>query len=416
MIGIGRTAVSVMAAAVGIMAPGALGWAQEKPADSAESRPITKAESLEFGKGLAEAFVKLDSEGVTRAVDFDAILDAAIEGVKVPPGFREGFMEGAKGARERDGHPLIAEFRLAIQAGAVVRATKGMEWQGRPACLVRIITSEMVTSYIVFLLDRAPDGHIRAVDYYSLATGDLASEAIRRVYMAAVAQANQGIIGRLFGAEQAFLKHLDALKRMSAAHREGRAKEALTIYDALPEESKNDKVIQILRFSAAQKLGDDAKYLETIQDFARRFPDDPARDFLMIDGYLLMNPPEPAKALECVGKLEKALDGDAYLKVLRGNILTRMERNDDALASYREAIAEEPDLRPAYDAALDAALALKRFGMVAEMLDALESVFDQEIVDLSEIELFDEFLDSPEGKAWAEKHEKSKPKDESPES
>ena len=413
MIENGRTMVWVMAAAIGLMVPGALGWAGEKSAaESGEGRPISEAESLEFGKGLAEAFMKLDSDAVTRAVDFDAIIEAAAEGVKVPPGFRDEFLKGAKEAQERDGNPLIAEVRAAIQAGAVARATKGMRWQDRPACLVRVIGADLNASYIVFLLERAPEGHIRAVDHYSLASGELASRVVRRIYLAAVAEANLGLVDRLFGKEEVFIKHIDDLNRMIAARREGRAKEILTIYGGLPEELKNEKVFQILRYTAAQEFGDQAKYLEAIQDFARRFPDDPVRDFLMIDGYILMDPPEPAKSLECIDRLEKTLDGDAYIKVMRGSVLTLMERADDALASYRAAIAEEPDLRPAYDIMLDAALVLKRFGEVAEMLDALESVFGEEIVDLSQIDLFDEFLASPEGKAWTEK--RARPKDDAP--
>lgn len=413
MIGEARATFWAVAAVLGLLVSGAAGRAQEEPAKPAEKPPISETEALEFDKELVDGLLKLDGEAVTRAVDFDAILDAAIEGVEVPAGFREGFLKGAQGARERDGHPLLVEFRPWIRAGAEIKAVKGLRWTDRPACLVRIIGSDMVVSYIVFLLERGDDGHIKAVDYYSLASGELASQAIRRVYMAAVAQANQGFLGRLFGGEQAFLKHLDALKRMAAAHREGRAKEALEIYDELPEASKNEKVFQILRYSSAQKLGDEKKYLEAIEDFARRFPDDPARDFLMIDGYLVKDPPEPAKALECIDRLNKTLGGDAYLKVLRGNMLMRLDRFDDALTSYFEAVADEPNLRQSYSALLEAALVMKRFDVVADMLDALESILDQELVDLSEIPDFKEFLASPEGKAWTEKRAKPQ-EDEAP--
>jgi hypothetical protein len=86
-----------------------------------------------------------------------------------------------------------------------------------------------------------------------------------------------------------------------------------------------------------------------------------------------------------------------------------MKRPEDARAAYRAAIAEEPDLRLAYDGLLGTALEQKRFGEFVEMLDALESVFDEEIGDLSEAEDFAEFLASPEGKAWVEKREPMKP-------
>lgn len=416
MNGAWRAAAWRIAAVIGLMVPGAWATAQEKQDEptkaAAESRPITKAEALEFGEGLAETFRQLDAEAIEKAVDLVAMMEAATEGAKVPPQFRDEFLRGARKIQEHGEPPLLADLRPAIESGADLRATKAVEWQGRPACLIRMIHPEGSVDYVLFILERAPDGHIRAVDHYSLATGELASQAVRRMYLAAVAQANRGIVDRLFGKEEAFAKHFADLQRMIIANREGKAAEALKIYDALPEEVKQEKVIQRQRHTAAQNVGDDAQYLEAIQDFASRFPGDPACDFLLIDGHLLTNPPEPEKSLACIDRLEKALDGDAYLNVLRGNILTTMNRTDDALAAYRAAIDAEPDLRLAYDGLLSAALMAKRFKDVAEMLDAMELVFDEEIVDLSELEEFAEFLASPEGKAWSEKREKPKPEPE----
>jgi len=413
MIGIGRITAWVLAGSIGIVVSSAFGGSlDEPPKVSAESRPISNEEALEFGKELVDAIVRLDDEAVARAVDLDAMLEIASEGVQAPFLYRESFFKGAREAQKRDGPSLLVEFRPAVQAGALVRATKGLEWRGRPVLLLRSINPDMSASYILFMLERDPDGRIRAVDHYSLATGELASQAVRRLYLAGVAQVNRGIVDRLLGKDEALFKHLNDLKRITLAIHEGRGQEALTIYDALPEDLKNEKIFQILRYSAAQQSGDDAKYLEAIQDFARRFPGDPACDFLLIDGYFLTD--EPTKALACIDRLENELGEDAYFKMLRGNLLAIMKRPDDALAAYRASIAVEPDLRPTYDGLLNVAVEQKRFGEIAEILDVLESTFNEEIVDLSEIEEFAEFLASPEGKAWTEKREKPTPKDETP--
>lgn len=415
MSGMMRTAAWVVAAAVGIVGTGASGWGQdEPPKPSAERQPISRAEALEFGKGLADAFTRLDAKAVEQAMDLEALMKAASEGVKAPPQFREGFYRGARKAQDRNGPALLAELRPAVQVDASLRVTQGLEWQGRPACLLRVIWPEGVVAYVIFVLERGSDGRIRAVDYYSLATGELASQTIRRIYLIGVAQANRGLLDRLMGKEQALFKHKDDLERMAAASREGRLEEVLAIYDALPEELKNEKSFQLHRYNAAQRIGDEAKYLEAIQDFARRFPGDPACDFLLLDGYVMMKQPE--KSLECVDRLEKVLGGDAYLKVLRGGVLTLLNRPDETIAACRAAIAEEPDLRPAHEALLLATLKNKRFGEVVETLDALESQFDEEIVDLSELDEFADFLASPEGKAWAAKHDKPKSDDEAPKS
>ncbi|WP_165233404.1 tetratricopeptide repeat protein [Aquisphaera insulae] len=375
------------------------GRAQEEPPAKAGGGPVSRAEALEVGKRLADAIVRLDAKAFEGAMDMEALMETATAGVKAPDRFKQDFLKGAREAQGRDGSPLLVEFRPAVKAGARVRVTRGLEWQGKPAFLLRMIAADGNASYLVFLVERRPGGAIKAVDYYSLATGELASQAAHRLYVSTLAQVNRGLLDRVLGQDQAFLKHIDDLKRMAASNREGRGTDVLTIYEALPEELKNEKVFQVLRFSGAQKTGDNAKYLEAIRDFARRFPGDPACEFLLVDGYFLMKQPE--KSLGCIDNLEKTLGEDAYLKVLRANLLTLLKRPDDALAEYRAAIAAEPDLRPAYDGLLAAALGRKKFAEVAKVLDGLESQLHQEINDLSGVDEFKEFLASPEGQAWA---------------
>ncbi|AMV36146.1 tetratricopeptide repeat protein [Planctomyces sp. SH-PL62] len=405
--------VWVVATVVGIVVSGSSGRLQDGPPKPiVKGPPISQAEALEFGEGLADALARLDAKAVEEAIDLNALMEAASEGVKAPPRFREEFYRGTRNALERNGHTIFIEFRPVVEAGAVLRATQGIEWEGRPAFVLRVLPADGGVAYSVFILDRRPDGRIRAVDHYSLAVGEPTSQVIRRLYQAGVAQANRGLLDRLMGKEQPLIKHMDDTVRMAAANREGRSQEVLTIYDALPEELKNEKIFQVGRFNAAQKIGDEAKYLEVIQDFARRFPGDPACDLLLLDGYVLMNQPE--KALECVDRLEKVLGKDAYLKVLRGGVLTLLKRPDDAIAAYRAAIAEEPDLWPAYDALLVVTLEQKQFEELAKLLDSLESQFEEDAFDLLNLDGFTEFFDSPEGKAWTEKRDKPKSDDEAP--
>ena len=407
MIRTGRAEGWVIAAVIGIAVSGSSGHSQDKPPRTAvESRPITSAEALEFGKKLVAIIERRDVEAYKQAVDANALLEAAAEGVKVPPRLREEFFEGARRGLEGEEPVVLVEFGALLKAGSTIQATRGLEWQGRPASLLRMIVPGGVVSYTLFLLDRRPDGRIRAVDHYPLAAGELFSQMLHRMYQAAVVQADPGVVDRMPGKEQALVRHMNDLKRMSDAKRAGRAEELMAIYDALPEEVKNEKTVQVLRCSAAQNTGDDAKYLEAIQDFTRRFPGDPACDFLLIDGYLLLNQPE--KSLECIGRLEELLGEDAYFKVMRGNALTLLNRPEDALAAFHASIAQEKGLRPAYDALLDLALDQTRFGEVAQTLDAMESEFNEEIDDLSETDGFDDFLSSPEGKAWAEKRKQGK--------
>jgi tetratricopeptide (TPR) repeat protein len=411
MIRTGLAVKWVIAATIGIAASGATGCSQGKaPKTAAESRPISTAEALEFGEGLADALQNLDADRVGEAMDVAAMMEKATDGVSASSRLRRQFLEGVQKAQERDGNILLREMSPAIEAGASMDAIRGTVWEGQPAVVLRMIQPTGGASYNVFLLDRRPDGRIRATDYYSLLTGELGSQASRRLYISAVARSGRGLVGvveKLLGKDDSLAKHIEDLNRMSAANREGRPEETLAIYNGLPEEVKAEKIFAVLRIMAAQKVDDDAKYLEAMQDFARRFPGDPACDFMLLDAYVLQEQPE--KALESLDRLVKTLGDDAFFKSVRGNILTIMKRPEDARAAYRAAIAEEPDLRLAYDGLLSAALEQKRFGEFVEMLDALESVFDEEIGDLSEAEDFAEFLASPEGKAWVEKREPMKP-------
>lgn len=399
---------------VGVAALGAGCSKQKPPPTAAQLKPISNDEALEFGEELADSLVELDVKAVREALDMEALIEASTEGVAAPYRFRQGFLKGVRQSLEAQGPPLLVEMRPSLEAGADLKATKAVSWQGRPTVVMRLIEPEGAAAYILFVLDRRPDGRIRAVDYFPLASGELGSQTIRHLYLVAAAEANQGLLAKLMGKEQNFIKHADDIQRMAAANREGRWQEVLSLYGALPEDLKGEKVFLIQRYRAAQRSGSDATYLEAIQDFARRLPGDPACDFLLLDGYVLQNQPE--KSLECFDRLDALLGGDAYLKALRGGVLTLAGREDEAGKALHEALADEPDLRPALNGLLNLALKQKRFAEVVEMLDRLETQFDQAVGGLSQVEEFEEFLDSPEGKAWAEKQKSKKlPAGEEPE-
>src|SRR5262249_1542834 len=151
--------------------------------------------------------------------------------------------------------------------------------------------------------------------------------------------------------------------------RAGQHQEVLTLYDQLPADLQRDKNVLLMRLRAAQAVGDD-KYAEAMRDFRTYHSDDPCIDFLSITYYLQTK--EFARALQMIDRVEKAIDGDPYLNLLRALVHTEA---GDILAARKDdekALAEEPTLLEAHWDLVRIAMLEKNFTETLERLREIE--------------------------------------------
>jgi tetratricopeptide (TPR) repeat protein len=327
-------------------------------------------------------------------LDVDALAERATADVPAPEKFRAGFVQGMK--KGALGNSLGKQLVDAVRAGGrlTLLRTWGSKSGGR--ALYRMM-SESGVNYLDLHLERPGSGPIKVVDCYPYISGETIGESLRRVYLLATSEAKLGVIDRLMGKEQEFLRNVHLLKEMQRYQGEKKYAEVIATFDKLPPSLKKERVFLLGRFNAASSLGDDREYRRAIEDYEAALPGDPSLDLVSIDGHFLRK--QYDEALASVDRLDARVH-DPYLEFMRGSIL--LEKGDRAGAKrrFRAAIAAEPGLQAPYWTLVDLSMAEKDFRTTAELLTAVEEDAGVELADLEEVEGFEEFTRSREYRAW----------------
>lgn len=358
-----------------------------------QSEAPSEEECRRFAEALEEALENGDGAYFDRAIDVDAILDLATEGVEVPPPMAQGFREGVK--------DTFAIGTTLVQTGSEYRFLSFRTVDGRPRCLFRVL-SESGVNYHELLLAKGADGSVRVVDFYVYLTGERFSESMRRSYVQSLAD-RPGVVARLLGKENEYAKSLPLISRMADLVKAGESTEALRVYRKLPDVVRKGKTALLLRLQAAQGA-DEKEYLDSIDDYRNEFPNDPGLDLVTFDGFLLRK--QFAETLACLDRLDRSVGGDPYLQVLRGFVHQQEGKRALAKESYRKAIEEEATLRVAYWNLIALSLEDEDFAETARLLAVLEDEVGLEMGDLESIPEYAGFIKSDEYRKWMERRGK----------
>jgi predicted Zn-dependent protease len=150
--------------------------------------------------------------------------------------------------------------------------------------------------------------------------------------------------------------------------------------------------------NAAQSVSEE-EYRKSLEDMRTYYPDDPATDFLSIDGYMLQK--QFDEAVKCLDRTNEQVR-DPLLLARRANILLLTKNVAEARKSAQEAIRGEPDFSDGYLVALDVAVADQNHDETVTYLNILEKKFGYQWKELRSVPNFAEFVKSPQYAAWAE--------------
>lgn len=248
-----------------------------------------------------------------------------------------------------------------------------------------------------FYLHRNSSDEVLARDVYIYLSAEPITEIFRRGWVGLAAQILNEDDDEKNEEAKLFLANIQDMAKFFDLVNKEKNEEAIALFDQLPDETKKEKTVLIGRMRVAQRISPE-DYAAVIQLIKEAHPDDPSLDFLMIDGYLLQN--ENEKAVECIEKTRESVGGDAYLAVMRANVLTKMGKLEEALESLKQAEQEEPTLQSIYSLGLDICLAAKDFDTTAAYLTKLEKDFGFTWKDLTTVDVFKEFTESPQYQEW----------------
>jgi tetratricopeptide (TPR) repeat protein len=133
------------------------------------------------------------------------------------------------------------------------------------------------------------------------------------------------------------------MPKMRQLLNEGKNKEALEIYDRLPQKIKSMKAVQITHILITSGLDDDEKYEAAINEYTTLYPNEPNMHLLLLDGYFIKK--EYDKALHSVNEMDKMIDKDPFLDYYRYLIYKTMEDTVHAKTSIETLMKNMPGLK-----------------------------------------------------------------------
>jgi len=156
---------------------------------------------------------------------------------------------------------------------------------------------------------------------------------------------------------------------------------------------------------AATAAEDEEKHEQAVEEYRRDFPGDPAVDLMCHDSHMIAERYD--EALAGCDRIAKAVGGDPYLDVVRGNILVAANKPDEAAKRAEQALAAEPELKELVQLLqADIALAKEDYPALAKPLRTLETEHGRDMSGVTTDEAYADFRESSQYQQWAKERKK----------
>jgi tetratricopeptide (TPR) repeat protein len=375
--------------------------AADSPLGAAKSvaKEVSVSEAQKWAAALQRAVRVQDVDTFNKLVDWDAFVATA---TALPSGSAQLKEFSANFARESKiaiASPKAGFGRAvmgAIEVSGEYRPLRAHREGGQERVLFRLLASSGALNYHDWVLGRSRDGEVVATDCYVFLIGEMYSQNLRQSFLPMAHKKGGASVDELSGPEKDFVSHFDEFAQMGRYVHDKNWRQALNIYEQLPPSVQHSKAALTTRLLATQAISN-SEYLASIDEFRKQHPNDAPIDLISVDAFILRKSYD--KAIEAIGRVDKAVGGDPYLKVLRGSILARENKPDAARDLLEKAVAEEPTLLRGYYALIDVSAARHDFADTLKWLKKAESQ-GVRFGDLKTIPAFAEFVKSPEYKSW----------------
>ncbi|MCK0131430.1 hypothetical protein MWU59_07925 [Flavobacteriaceae bacterium F08102] len=210
------------------------------------------------------------------------------------------------------------------------------------------------------------DGTYKLVDVYVFYTGRNLSDTYRERYMENLAQQDFFTLTKeAKKANKAYEKYLRFIEK------EQYKKAYLSSFKVSPKRQKT-KAFKLLQVNVAKQL-EGTVLTEVLADFEASFPNDPSLALRMID-YYFENKQYDA-CLACVEVVDKAVNGDYFLDIYRGNICEVKGDLAKAKGYFQSVIDNFPNFLEAYDSLFGVYVKLKNNEEAIQILNIMMTHF-----------------------------------------
>ncbi|HEY0372001.1 MAG TPA: tetratricopeptide repeat protein [Thermoanaerobaculia bacterium] len=295
-------------------------------------------EAQRFGSDFVESLSSIDGKRATAMIDWDVLLARATAGTSGSAQFRAGFIKGAKESTQSASY--TKQLATLTAQGAKVSVLRVRGDDGGRSVLLRVLMPGGGVGYHELLLTKGSDSTVRAADVYLYATGEYFSDTMKRMYKFAEAS-EPSFMERLKRKKNPVLRMAQMYKEMGEAVGSGRHAQAVMLFKQMPPELRKEKSILVAYVTASANVDND-QYQKAIEELRAAYPNEPGMDLMLIDGYILRERYDDAIA--AVNRLDKDLNGDPYLDILRANISAAKGDSNGMQRYANRAVEREPAL------------------------------------------------------------------------
>lgn len=343
---------------------------------------------------LAADLNRRSSKVFVNMLDFDTIVDEALQGVSFSDKDKKDFRSGMEQAKPRLGDKIVGQISESGYA-KVLRVRK----DGKIArALMRLDYGDMGYGYMDLHLQKQGK-KVRIVDWYDYSLGQNYTRSLNQIV--AMIAPTPTLMGRIFDIATNRKSDLDNLQKfLLAVNKQGYA-EAMKIHKKLSKEAANSRMVSLILVQAASATGNDEYYREALTRLAKHHSNDPSLAFILIDHYFYKQ--DFNKVVSIIDSLTKEFGvQDAAQLSMKADVLVEKGDYNGAVKAARIARKLEPDLEATYWSLLSANIGARNYRDAVKAGDVLEKKFNYMLTkdNLSEDEYYQGFLNSKEFRNW----------------
>lgn len=295
--------------------------------------------------------------------------------------------------------PTSKYLAKLVQGGATYRFLRIRQVDGRPRALFRLLAPGGLNYHDLCLVVDT-HGNVRIEDMELYMTGEPLSQNLRTFMGPFLDEHRRGVLAKLLGLQNEFIKLLPQIELMGQALSTGRHKEAYAIYQKLPPSVQKHQAVMLMGLQASLPV-DPEVHINLLEAYVKEFPDAKNSELIILDVLLLRGKYD--ESLRAIDRLDQKVGGDPYLHSVRGLVHKAKKDLPAARRAFEACREAEPTLPQSYWNYIDLEMETGNFAKVAELLTAVQEKAKVVLKDITEIPFYTPFVNSPEGKAWLQK-------------
>ncbi|MFZ1528380.1 MAG: hypothetical protein WAT19_06515 [Ferruginibacter sp.] len=290
-----------------------------------KNEPVSGAEALKLSADIEAAIKNRSEQNIDQMINPEIVADRASKGMQ--SAFREGVQEGIGKALAKNN--LARQIVRSVGKNGSYKMLRQYEKDGIQHLIFRLYSDEGLNYHDFELTKR--NGKIWIADIYIYASGENFSKSMADII--------SNYIGTDKDFDDAKIKQLEKLRDIRTLLNRGDYEKANSIYQSIPTQLRNTRLLDIAYLEIANGLSDTA-YKNAVVQFEKIYKNDSGMYLLLIDPYILNK--DYKRAMECVEGLDKLLNKDPLLDLFRANIFTMMNRPAEAGAALERLTVNMP--------------------------------------------------------------------------